>query len=273
MRTFLVYFSLLGACTALEPAAASDPDKSGYTLLNPTPREFMREMSTDRPDTTESPHTVDAGRFQVESTLFGFAKDGSVEGFTFAESNFKLGLTNSADLQLVVPFYEHVRSDGVDEGGIGDLQVRFKWNLWGNEGGNTALGIMPFVRAPTASHDLGNDKVEGGLIVPLALTLTDKLGLGMMAEVDLVHDEIRGGYETDFIQSMVLGIELTDRWGSFVEFISVATTRAEASWEGYAKAGFTLAVSADFVLDAGAAVGVNDAAEDFSTFVGLSWRH
>ncbi|MEZ0273617.1 MAG: transporter [Roseimicrobium sp.] len=271
MRTFLIYFSLLGACAALEPAPA--PDKSGYTLFNPTPRESMREMSTDRPDTTESPYTVDAGHFQVESTLFGFAKDGSVEGLSFAESNFKLGLTNSTDLQLVVPFYEHVRGDGIDEGGIGDLQVRLKWNLWGNDGGDSALAIMPFVKAPTASHDLGNDKVEGGLIVPLALTLTDKLGLAVMAEVDLVHDELRGGYETDFVNSIVLGIDLSDQWGSFVEFISVATTRAEASWEGYAQAGLTFAVSDDLVLDGGVKVGVNDAAEDFFTFVGVSWRH
>ena len=41
-------------------------DKSIYTLFHPTPREWMREMSTDRPDQTESPNTVDAGHFQVE---------------------------------------------------------------------------------------------------------------------------------------------------------------------------------------------------------------
>ncbi|MEZ0389166.1 MAG: transporter [Verrucomicrobium sp.] len=269
MRSLFLSLVLFpGVCAAFEPH-----DKSNYTLFNPTPREFMREMSTDRPDTTESAYSVDAGHFQVESTLFGFAKDHGVEGFTIAESNFKLGLTNSTDLQLVVPFYEHVRGDGVDEGGIGDLIVRFKWNLWGNDGGDSAFAIMPFVKAPTASHDLGNDKVEGGLIVPLALTLTDKLGLAVMTEVDLVHDEVRDGYETDFVNTISLGIDLSERWGSFLEFISVATTRAEASWEGYTKVGFTFAATDDLIFDAGAAVGVNDAAEDFGAFVGMSWRH
>ncbi|RBP43727.1 outer membrane putative beta-barrel porin/alpha-amylase [Roseimicrobium gellanilyticum] len=272
MRVSILFLSLFPVvCQALEPA--SPPDKSSYTLLNPTPREFMREMSTDRPDTTESAYSVDAGHFQVESTLFGFAKDGGVEGFTFAESNFKLGLTNNTDLQLVVPFYEHVRGDGVDEGGIGDLQVRWKWNLLGNDQGDIALAVMPFIKAPTASHDLGNDKVEGGVILPLAVTLNDTFSFGTMFEVDWVYDDVRDGYEVDFVNTIVLGIELSERWGSFVEFISVATTRAEASWEGYAKAGVTFAVSDDFVLDAGAAVGVNDAAEDFGAFVGFSWRH
>ncbi len=49
-------------------------DKSGYTLLNPTPRNLMREMTTDRPDITEVPFTVDAGHFQTESTLFGYIR-------------------------------------------------------------------------------------------------------------------------------------------------------------------------------------------------------
>ena len=35
----------------------------------------MREMSTDRPDKTESPYTVDAGHFQIEWDLFNFERD------------------------------------------------------------------------------------------------------------------------------------------------------------------------------------------------------
>src|ERR1700690_1895783 len=42
------------------------PDKSQYNLFNPTPVKYMRELSPDRPDETESPYTVDAGHFQLE---------------------------------------------------------------------------------------------------------------------------------------------------------------------------------------------------------------
>src|SRR5438046_9245564 len=35
------------------------PDKSSYTLFNPTPRAFMRELSADRPDKTDTTYTVD----------------------------------------------------------------------------------------------------------------------------------------------------------------------------------------------------------------------
>src|SRR5687767_7346997 len=50
-------------------------EKLRYHLFNPTPRQLMREMSTDRPDKTESAYTVDAGHFQVEADLVSYAYD------------------------------------------------------------------------------------------------------------------------------------------------------------------------------------------------------
>ena len=43
--------------------AASAPDKSGYTLFNPTPDDQLRAFCTDRPPTATLPCTVDAGHF------------------------------------------------------------------------------------------------------------------------------------------------------------------------------------------------------------------
>lgn len=54
-------------------------------------------MSTDRPDKTESPYTVDAGRFQIEMDLVTLtideAADFRVETVNVAPINIKLGLT------------------------------------------------------------------------------------------------------------------------------------------------------------------------------------
>src|SRR3990170_415907 len=72
-------------------------DKSQYSLFNPTPRALMREMTTDRPDTTEVPFTVDAGHVQTESTLFGYTRsrpdsDGAVsDAYDFAYTNVRIG--------------------------------------------------------------------------------------------------------------------------------------------------------------------------------------
>ena len=266
-------FHLLILTLSLLPGLLSAADKSSYSLFNPTPRDQMREMNTDRPDATESPYTVDAGHFQMETTIFGFSKDGSVENYSFGETNFKIGLTNQSDLQLVVPFFERQKGGGNDDSGIGDLTVRYKLNLWGGDGGDTAFGLLPYVKIPTASHDLGNNKVEGGLILPLALNVSDKVSLGIMATFDIVHDDASGDYKMDFVHSVTCGISLTETLSCYVEFVSVSSTRDDGEWEGYADTGLTFAATDNLIFDAGVSVGVNDAAEDFAPFVGFSYRY
>ena len=53
--------------TILVTAADQASDKSKYHLFHPTPDRLLRDLSTDRPDLTESPYTVDAGHFQIET--------------------------------------------------------------------------------------------------------------------------------------------------------------------------------------------------------------
>src|SRR5687768_14233073 len=96
--------SLISSVVVSSQLFADEPaDKSQYTIWNPTPRELMREMSTDRPDKTESAYTVDAGHFQIETDVLGYSEDrhsGSnerVKGWSFFNANLKVGLCNNSD--------------------------------------------------------------------------------------------------------------------------------------------------------------------------------
>jgi hypothetical protein len=90
--------------------------------------DFLRELSADRPDATESPNTVEAGRFQIESSLWSYERDTvpgvRMETWVFGESNLKVGLTEDMDLQWVVrPWVREIeRGGGVREEveGFGD---------------------------------------------------------------------------------------------------------------------------------------------------------
>jgi hypothetical protein len=80
-----------------EEGKSKCPDKSQYTLFNPTPADCMREFDPDRPDVTDSPFTVDAGHIQFETGLFSYAlsradQQGVVtEEFDLADMNIRLG--------------------------------------------------------------------------------------------------------------------------------------------------------------------------------------
>ncbi len=182
----------------------------------------------------------------------------------------KLGLTEATDLQLVLDSYSWLdSSDGTDDlQGFGDVQVRLKWNLWGNDGGVDAFAFMPYLKFPTKT-DVSNGEWEGGLILPYARSLTDRVGLGLMAELDFVADD-DGDLDSEFLYSAVLGFEVTSRMGAFVEYVGVIRDEGDPA---LANVGTTYEVLGDFVLDAGLRLGLNDDTEDLGVFVGFTLRY
>lgn len=271
VATLAVSASWLGAAAAAEPSGSrvaplEDADSSRYDLLHPTPRERMREMSTDRPDTTESPISVDAGHFQVEVDALSVSRDDGTTELAIGSANLKLGLTSFSDLQVIVEPYHRVAG----ESGFGDVTLRNKYNLWGNDGGPTSFGLMPFVTLPTASEAFGSGHVEGGLIVPLGIEGPLGWDCGTMAELDVVWRD--PAYAAELVLTASAGHDLWKALGGFIELESSLPLDGEAAALGV-NSGLTLELGDDVVLDAGVRVGLNDAAEDFSSFLGGSARY
>lgn len=261
-------------------AFAALPDKSTYTFFNPTPREHMRELSTDRPDQTESPYTVDAGHWQVEFDFVNYTVDREdgvrTSTLNVAPVNVKLGLTNTTDLQVMYDSYtrERVRSAGVTTTeDWGDLTIRLKQNLWGNDGGDTALALMPFVKLPLKTGDAGNDLVEGGLIIPLAVSLPSGWGMGLMTEFDLLADTSGEDRHVEWVNTITFSHDITEHLGGYVEFVSVHSDETDADWIAQVDLGLTYAIGDDIQLDGGCNFGVTEAAPDVQPFIGLTLRY
>ena len=260
--------------------AAWAGDKSEYNLFKRTPKEQLRDLSTDRPDLTESPHTVDAGWFQLELDIASYLEDSTAterfRALGIGVFNFKAGVLHNVDVQLILAPY--VREETVDRGtgvkttvsGSGDLMVRVKWSFWGNDEGETALAVMPFIKIPTASSDLGNRRVEGGVIVPFGMDIGGGWGLGLQAEVDLFRTDANTGDQVIFVFTAVLGRDLTERLGMFVEVFGAFPT--EDSTVVTFDFGFTYSLGPNVQLDVAVVVGVTDAAPDVVVFVGISLR-
>lgn len=285
MRTSFASFSAAFLCL-LSATAFAEGNKSAYHLFHPTPRDEMRELSTDRPDKTESPYTVDAGHFQIEADLATFTRDHNriagentvTRAWNAGVVNLKAGLTSDIDVQLVLDGYVRERVTDRQAGsrettdGFGDTTLRLKYNVWGNDSGADALAIMPFIKLPTNSNELGNDSVEGGIILPYARDLGNGYGLGLMTQMDRVRDQEDRGYSTSFINTATIGVDLTEKLGSYYE---IATERNSdlGRWIVTFDLGLTYAVTDDLQLDAGMNLGLTDAADDFNPFIGFSYRY
>lgn len=232
--------------------------------------EELRPLSTDRPDTTESARTVDAGHFQLEMDVARLTVDEGQKGFGFVASNLKLGLTHFWDVQLVIePLVGHEALP--DYGwGYGDTVLRTKLNLFGNDE-DTALAVMPWVKFPTAGKR-GNDAVEGGLIVPLGFTLPLDFSGTVMAEGDVMADEAGGGRHFELLTSASVGRELFGPVAAFIEIAGVYSTEADAGYVLFVDGGPVVLVTDYVQLDAAAGVGLTDAADDFTVFTGVSFK-
>jgi len=267
-------------------AEAPQVDKSQFHLFNATPRELLREMSTDRPDQTESAYTVDAGHFQIEMDVLSYSYDRynpdrtntRVESVGIAPMNLKLGLLNNMDLQLMVDPYTSVRIHDLATGvvekhrGFGDVTVRAKVNLWGNDGGTTAFAVMPYLKVPTNQDDLGNHSVEGGIIAPLAVALPKDWSMGVMTQLDIIRDSFGDGHHPEFVNTVTFSHDIVGKLAGYVEFFSVVSTEADSDWIGMVDCGLTYALTDDIQLDCGINIGVTRAAEDINPFIGFAWR-
>jgi hypothetical protein len=269
-------------------ACAADgdaPDKIGYTLFNPTPDAAMRDFSTDRPPKANSPYTVDAGHAQYEGDLVSFLYDHYSPGGTttrqwvVADPTFKLGLTNTVDGELQLAPYTNLRTTvrgarlTSQADGFGDLIPRLKVNLLGDDGGDQALALIPYVKLPTAERGLGNNRVEGGVIAPLSLSLPDHWTAILMTEIDALADASGPGRHANFLNLVNLshGLLIEGLTG-YVELFADTASGGQVAPVYTLDLALTYLITPTLQLDIGSNIGLNKAAPDLQTYVGLSQR-
>ena len=238
----------------------------------------LREMRTDRPDATESPYTVDMGHFQIETDFVSHANERiageHVSETVVAAFNLRMGLTRTTELGLfAAPWTTRSESsqDSVSSKarGFGDLGLRAKFNVWGNDAGNSAGGLIIDLSLPTAERGLGSDSVEGSLLLPFDFELGGGWGLGAMSGVNVRRNPGGSGFRPVLITTATISHDLTEQLGAFAELTSeVGDGTAVTAFD----IGLTWAMNPNLQLDVGANIGLSAAANDLEVFAGASRR-
>lgn len=280
----MAWFSvMMPVVFAVETSDNSDTkEKSRYDLFDPTPENLLREFTTDRPDKTEGPTTVDAGHFQFEMDFATFTRDRTdgirTETWNVAPFNFRIGLLNNTELSLIWDSYLHTRTNDRPAmtrsilSGVGDFTTRLKINLWGNDDGQTAFAFFPFMKFPTNTGGLGNDSVEGGALFPFSMKLPAKIDLGMETGISFLRNEAGRNYHEEFVNSLTFGREIIGQLSGYCEFFSSFSNEVDSTWIGTVDLGLTYAVAKNLQLDCGCNIGVTRGADDVNVFTGISIR-
>lgn len=233
----------------------------------------IREMSTDRPDVTESAYTVPAGHFQLETDLIKFSTE-KISGITFKETevnafNFKYGISKSIDLQLVIESILITRTiTPVSKErtiGPGDITFRVKKNIFGNDEGKIALALMPFINIPAGRKD---SKFSAGIVIPLAISLGKNWDAGTEVQTVIGEESVSKKIIAANLFSATVGHPVCKNLGFFIETV---VTNSQKEWSLLGNGGIEYAVSPDFKMDAGFNLGLAGSNAQIY-FLGLSIR-
>lgn len=260
-------------------AHAQEKPKNTYYLFKPIPKDQMRDMETDRPDVTESPFTIDAGHIQYEADLLRLEREKGEftdqHNLLLNQGNLKIGITRSTAIQFGFQSFVNQKEKNLQTNqttsshGVGDINIRIKQNIIGNDGGNIVLAILPYIKFPTAKYT-DDTKYEGGIIVPMQFKLPGEWTLGTQVEADRLKDSEGEKMHSELLQSLTISHELF----SHVDGIAETYYRynfKERHWANFLNAALQLELSKNFKMDAGFNYGLQDDAEK-NYFIGTAFR-
>lgn len=237
-------------------------------------------ICTDRPTKANAVCTVPAGRIQLETGALGWALTEAgasrTELLTVGSSFAKVGFTDRSDLQIGFTPFAKLTSPtaGVSErvSGFGDILVRYKHRLMPADA-PVQLAVIPFVKLPTAAGGLGNDRVEGGVAVPVSFALGGPVTVTLGPELDMLADADGSGRHLALVNLVNISAAIARRWTVAGEFwTNFNFDPAGAIDQASADVALAYALSNDLQLDGGANFGLTAATPDFELYVGLSFR-
>ena len=233
-------------------------------------------ICTDRPAKANAVCTMPAGEFQLESSAVGWSRTEASGSRTkivsFGSSVIKFGLSGRSDVQVGFTPLVRIESDGAAQSGIGDVLVRYKHRLTGDDD-KVQVALIPFVKLPTAKRGIGNRKVEGGLAVPVSLAIGRGVTATFGPELDLLADADGDGRHVALVNLINLSGTVAPRltlagelWSNF-NFDPAGTVK-----QASADAALAYAVTNDLQLDAGANFGLTRDTADVEIYAGVSVR-
>lgn len=283
------FISILFSWALTSPALGDDlsgTNKAAYNLLHPVPAALLREWHTDFAGV--SPYTTDAGHFEAQMfpLAYGYwsrnlgSSTFRAESWTFGNTVLKAGLLNNLDLEFGIIPYQQVTSTQKGSSpafhfesrqtfsGFGDSFSRLKLNVWGNDGGKTALAFSGFVKFPTAADGLGNGQFEGGPGLEFGADLPYGFELRINSIVDLFEFQ---GRQASFenLLSVIHGIAGPLR--GFVQFNTLVFTTS-TDWTSQLRTGLMYRLTANIETEAEIGFGLNGGFADYAPALGIAVR-
>jgi hypothetical protein len=244
-------------------------------IASPAAAEDSERIQSDRPSVSASTYTVQPGAVQIES---GVAYSHTSVGGSPAERQFSLDVT----LRTGLTEHLEIRLDGEpvvvtwgsrDDTGWGDLSIQAKHRFYDGKEGRwwPSLGVLPFIKFPTAHAPHGTSVPDFGLIGLASFTLPWGFGLDTNLGVAALAERPRD-YLGQGVASAALDHDIGEWWSVYGEvFFASASERGGRGSVGF-DAGVEFFVTRTLVVDVAAQTSLAGPGPDYSIRAGLSVR-
>ncbi len=231
------------------------------------------EMSTDRPDQTESSTLLPAGWLQVEigvqteqTTIYGNGLDEKSTANAYPDVLVRYGLLPAMELRLIVG-YQEISYGGASISGVGPVSIGAKIAVCSEEGLRPEIAFLGHLAIPkTGREEFSTQFLAPQFRFSVSHTLSDMFSLGynLGAEWDGESAMATGVY------TATLGIGVSDQIGVFAELFGELPEIGDAvhNFDG----GITYALLPNVQIDASGGLGLTDSAPDFFAGIGISFR-
>ncbi|WP_457325519.1 transporter [Roseateles sp. P5_E11] len=225
-------------------------------------------ISPDRPDFTNGPDVMAAGRFQIE-TSGAWQRDASAR-LRSTPTLLRLGVSH--DLELRLETDGALRQRNPSASGRGDLAAGFKWQMQDGDEAKPGLGWLFEVQTPTGSGPFKGHGLRPGLSFLAQWELPAGYSLGTMAGVFIDRNDTDQRY-TGALLSASLGIPLGEKLHGFAEIAGQQIASARNGGNVVtAGTGLAWQLTSDAQLDTAVFRGLNHNTPDWAWTIGLSLR-
>jgi len=260
----------------MAPARLTCPAVLGSILLAVACRPGLRAQVTETP-VTIAPGSV---LMRMDAISLGLEPDSAepnqYRALALGTTIVSAGLTDSVDVEAGTQLFlrNTFSTSGSDhtQSGVGDFTLRTKWTFWRDAPSGEEAAVIPYVVVPVNSSVVGNDFVEGGVILPWARDFGGGFRAEAMAEWDEFRNVSNTRYDTRWYGSAVAQWDFGGRIGAYSEATLGLSTAGSSSDTGTLGAGATLSLSKDFQWDFEASKVVGSGRNQWTETLRFRWK-
>ncbi|WP_420605708.1 transporter [Novosphingopyxis sp.] len=233
----------------------------------------------DRPGLGSSTCSTEPGRLSVEIGIGGWTidktDDARSDSVSVGDSFLRYGVDDKTEVQLGFTAYTHnyERTGDVisEDGGFSDIRLGVRRNLLGNDGGDVALAVEPYVTLPVGDNSVSADDWSAGVVVPASFSLGSGFGLGATSIAAASVDADGDGRHFSATEYLGIAHAVGQNLSATAELgLTYDDDPSGDSWAPVASISVGWTPRGLLQLDAGTVVGLDDDSPDVQVYIGIS---